>query len=289
MTPKKNGKKYTASILKIEQWDTELPIGSWNGPDPLPLFPKFEQTKDLRELHIHFYPDSEQHLKIKNWMNQNIPTSVKWIFNAMDFYHPQRQKIFFALPSVHILQSKQNSEFRNKHPEIYKGDWDEQLDSCRARFLKYLGEINCSFRYVTENEALDNGTLIMKDYKRPEIISSHDSFPGISTPPKKLWRYFTLTKFVNMLQNQAIWFSRPQFFEDPHEFTMDESSQRELFQWKLDSFAREYNRAIVSNKKSFLMASIPLLTGIPTDKSGKIEKSLINLSDCKRFIKPLYQ
>ncbi len=286
MTSKKNEKNDTPNILKIEQWDVELPTGNWTGPEPLPLFPKFESTKDsiekilaFRELHIQFHPDSEQHPKIVNWVNNNIPNDVKWLFYGLEISHPQIQKIFFALPSVHILQTKQNPEFKNDHPEIYKDDWDQRLDSYRASFLKYLGEINCSFQFVTENEALDNGMLIMKDYKRPEIIGSQDTSPGIRTPPEKLWKYFTLTKFVSMLQNQTIWFSRPQFFEDPHEFTMDESSQHELFQWKLDSFAREYNRAVTSNRESFVIASSPMIIGLPIDKYGKIEKCPINLSD----------
>ena len=60
---------------------------------------------------------------------------------------------------------------------------------------------------------------------------------------------------------------------------MDESSQQELFQWKLDSFAREYNRAIISNKESFLITSTPLITGLPIDVDGKIEKKSINFSN----------
>lgn len=282
----KNNKNDTPHILKIERWDAELPTGNWSGPDPLPLFPSLEQTNspsekllEFRELHIQYHPNSEQHHKIVNWVNNNIPGSIKWLFHGLETHHPQAQNIFFASPSVHILQEEENSKLRTDHPEIFNNDWDTQLDLCRASFLKYLEEINCSVQFVTENEALDNGMLILKDYKRPEIIGSQDISPGIRKPPNKLWRYLTLTKFVNMLQNQTIWFSRPQFFKDPHEFTMDEPSQRELFQWKLDSFSREYNRAVTSNRKSFVMASSPMIRGLPIDKSGKIEKSLIKLSD----------
>ncbi len=281
-----NNKNDTPHVLEIGQWDAELPTGSWNGPDPLPLFPRLKLTNDpvealleFRELHIQYHPNSEQNSKIVEWVNNNIPESVIWLFYGLDISYIQFQKIFFALPSVHTLQEKQNSRFKNEHPEIYKDDWDKLLDSYRFNFLKFLDGIKCSYQLVTENEALDNGMLVIKDYERPGIIGSQDISPGTRTPPNKLWRYFTLTKFVSMLKNQAIWFSRPQYFEDPHEFTMDESSQRELFQWKLDSFAREYNRAVTSNRKSFVTASSSMITGLPIDKDGKIEKGLIKLSD----------
>ncbi|MGK0298022.1 MAG: hypothetical protein ACI9XC_001640 [Gammaproteobacteria bacterium] len=281
-----NNKDNTPHILKIKQWDAELPTGDWTGPDPLPLFPSLEKTNSLgetllefRELHIHYQPNSEQHPKIVEWVNNNIPNDLKWLFHGLDVNYVQFQKIFYAHPSVHTLQEGGDSKFRANHPEVFKKDRDTRVDTCRANFIQYLNEINCSFLFVTENEALDNGMLIIKDYERPRIIGSQDISPGIRTLPNKLWRYFTLTKFVNMLQNQTIWFSRPQFFEDPHEFTMDEPSQRELFQWKLDSFAREYNRAVASHRESFVIASRLMVSGLPMDKQGKIEKSLINLSD----------
>ncbi len=286
-----NNKNSTPHILKIEQWDSELPTGNWNGPEPLPLFPSIKQNNDpaenhleFRELHIQYHPDSEQQQKIVDWVNSNIPKNMKWLFHGLEVNYVQFQKIFFALPSVHILHENQDSEFRKEHPEIFISDWDEQLDLCRTKFIKYLEKINCSYQFVTENEALDNGMLTLKDYKRPDIIGSQDTSPGIRTPPNKLWRYFTLTKFVSMLQNQTIWFSRPQFFEDPHEFTMDEPSQRELFQWKLDSFAREYNRAVTSNREFFVTASKPMIKGLPIDESGKILKSQIRLSDLSNIL-----
>jgi len=281
----KNNKNDTPHILKIEQWDAQLPTGNWAGPDPLPLFPTLEQTNgsgefllEFRELHIQYHPNSEQQPKTVKWVHNNIPDDLKWLFHGLDVNYVQFQKMFFAHPSVHSTQEK-DSEFRANHPGIFEDDWDARLDACRANFIKYLEEINCSFQYVTENEALDNGMLIMKDYERPKIIGSGDISPGIRTPPNKLWRYFTLSKFVSMLKNQSIWFSRPQYFEDPHEFTMDEPSQRELFQWKLDSFVREYNRAVTSNRKSFVTASSSMITGLPIDKSGKVEKSVIKLSN----------
>jgi hypothetical protein len=281
-----NNKNDTPNILKIEQWDAKLPTGNWCGPDPLPLFPhlgqtnnSFESLLEFRELHIQYNPTSDQHYKIVDWVNNNIPTSAKWLFHGLEVNYVQFQKIFFAHPSVHILSEKQNSEFKNPHPEVYEDDWDKNLDSYRSGFLEYLKEINCSFQFVEEYKALDNGMLIMKDYERPNIITSPDVYPGIRNPPNKLWRYFTLNKFEHMLQDQTIWFSRPQFFDDPHEFTMDESSQRELFQWKLDSFVREYNRAVTSNRESFVKATNTMVTGLPMDKHGKIEKSLIKFSD----------
>jgi len=282
----KNKNNDTPHLLKIEYWDAELPTGSWIGPEPLPLFPKFGATSDsneslllFREQHIQYHPDSEQQPKVKEWVNNNIPKDIIWLFHGLDVNYVQFQKIFYAQPSVHSMEEEEGSELRVTHPGIFKDDWDVRLDVCRINFIKYLEEINCSFQFVTENEALDNGMLIMKNYERPRIIGSGDISPGTRTPPNKLWRYFTLSKFVSMLKDQTIWFSRPQYFDDPHEQTMDEPSQRELFQWKLDSFVREYNRAVTSNLKSFVTASSPMVTGLPTDKSGKIKKSTIKLSD----------
>lgn len=270
-----NEKNNIPHILKVEHWDSKLPTGDWKGPEPLPLYPSVE----FNESHIHYYPDKKQHDKIKDWVNNNIPDYVKWLIHGLDFFHSQLQQIFFASPSIYILETEQSSEFKNNHPEIYEDDWDENLNIYRSEFIDYLKEIKCSFHFMTENEALDNGMLEMKNYTKPNIIGSQDIYPGTSTPQKKLWRYFTYEKFVKMLQDNSIWFSRPQYFDDPHEFTMDESSQRELFQWKLDSFAREYNRAVISNKESFLIASMPLIIGLPIGTDGKIEKKSINLSN----------
>lgn len=270
-----NKKNNTPNILKVEHWDSKLPTGEWKGPEPLPLYPSVKFT----ESHIHYYPNKEQHNEIKDWVNDNIPDYVKWLLHGLDFSHPQLQQIFFASPSIYILEAEQSSEFKSNHPEIYKDDWDENLNTFRSKFIDFLNEIKCSFQLMTENEALDNGMLEMKNYTKPNIIGSQDIYPGISTPPKKLWRYFTYEKFGKMFQDNSIWFSRPQYFDDPHEFTMDESSQQELFQWKLDSFAREYNRAVTSNKESFLITSIPLISGLPIGTDGKIEKKSINLSN----------
>ncbi len=268
-------KNNTPHILKIEQWDGKLPTGDWVGPEALPLYPNAE----FNESHIHYYPNKEQHIKIKDWVNDNIPDYIKRHIHGLDFFHPQLQQIFFALPSIYILETEQSSDFKDNNPEIYKDDWDENLDTYRQKFIDFLKEIKCLFHFMTENEALDNGMLEMKSYTKPNIIGSQDMYPGLSTPPKKLWRYFTYKKFVKMFQDNSIWFSRPQHFDDIHEFTMDESSQQELFQWKLDSFAREYNRAITSNKESFLETSTPLIVGLPIGIDGKIEKKSINFSN----------
>jgi hypothetical protein len=120
--------------------------------------------------------------------------------------------------------------------------------------------------------------LNIKGYERPRIINSQDIYPGNSNPPKKLWKYLTTSKFLDILQNQSVWFSRPQYYEDPHEFTMDIPSQRSLFQWKLDSFVREYNRAVVSKQTSYISASAPLVAGLELEEFGGIKSGQISLS-----------
>jgi hypothetical protein len=270
-------------ILKIVDWDADLPTGDWSGPDPQPLYPSIERAIDpkeaaraLREVYIHFHPTKEQNLKILDWVNLNIPEDIKWLFPGLEVDHVQFPKLFLALPSVHCLKEEENFQ----HPEVLKDDWDTRLDACRSHFLQYLAEIGCAFQFVTENEAIDNGMLNIKGYDRPSFINSHDTYiyPGNSNPPKKLWKYLTTTKFLGMLQNQSVWFSRPQFFDDPHEFTMDVPSQRNLFQWKLNSFARAYNRAVVSKQTSFISTAAPLVAGLEVDESGKIKNGQIRLS-----------
>lgn len=279
-------------ILKIDDWDVDLPTGDWTGPDPVPLFPQFglsqdadERLVEIREQNIHFNPNKEQHALILEWVNTNIPENVRWLFHGLDFYHPQIQLVFHSLPSIHLKQTKYEPNLKNQHLKaVYEEGWDEQLDECRTNFLKFLDEIKCPYQFVTESQALDNGMIELKDYKRPHIIGSQDSYPGLSNPPKKLWRYFTLTKFVSLLQSESIWFSRPQYFDDPHEFTMDINSQKELFQWKLDSFAREYNRAVTSGLKTFIASASPLIKGLPISKNGKIDKSNIKLSNLSQAL-----
>ena len=167
----KNNKNNTPYTLEIEHWDTELPTGSWIGPESLPLFPSLERTHDsverlleIRELHILYHPALKQRQKIVDWVKNNISNDIRWLFHGLEEHHPQFQKIFFALPAVHLLQKNEDSKLRISRPEIYKDDWDKRLDSCRANFLKYLEEINCLYQLVRNNEALDNGMLILKEY-----------------------------------------------------------------------------------------------------------------------------
>ena len=65
---------------------------------------------------------------------------------------------------------------------------------------------------------------------------------------------------------------------------MDVNSQKELFQWKLDSFARAYNRAVASDLKTFVSLASPLVKGLPISKEGKIEKSNIKLSNLSKVL-----
>lgn len=283
-----NSKQHSPNILEIVDWDGEFPSGNWIGPEPLALFPfeltsnRDEQVLEFRDSYIQYYPNSEQHGKIVAWINQNIPENLKWLLRGFDFLHPQMQSLFYALNSVHI--SKKDQKLKKSNPEVLEDDWDAQLDAHRNNFLSFLKKIGCQYRLVREYEAIDNGMLILKDNERPNILASHDSYPGEGIPPKKLWRYFTLTKFLDLLQNKSIWFSRPQYFDDPHEFTMDISSQRQLLQWKLDSFAREYNRAVESNRKLYIAKVEPLIEGLPLEDDGKIKKSSIKLTNISKIL-----
>lgn len=96
MTLENNSKNDTPHILEIEQWDAELPTGDWDGPEPLPLFPRLELTNDpaealleFRELHIQFHPNSEQQPKIVEWVNINIPEYVIWLFHGLEVSYIQ--------------------------------------------------------------------------------------------------------------------------------------------------------------------------------------------------------
>lgn len=274
-------------MLKIDNWDADLPTGDWIGPDPLPLFPQLEIISDsaekllfFRELHIQFYPTPEQHQLIIDWVGKNIRDNTKWLFCGLYHSYTQFQYLYCALPSIHETQTKYIPSSNNKHLKaVYNKDWDEKLDISRNAFIKFLKKIKCSFMLISDNQALDSGILEIKEYKRPRIICQQGTFPGTSNPQKKLWRYLTLKKFIRLLQDKDVWFSRPHFFDDPHELTMDLPSQRELLQWKLDSFAREYNRAIVSSLKSFILTTAPLVEGLLLNKDGKIEKQAVKLSN----------
>lgn len=283
-TDNKNEKPH---ILKIELWDVDLPTGDWTGPDPLSLFPHLDQAQKnsdemlraFRELNIQYHPTSDQNKKIIDWVKQNIPEDIKFLFHGLEVNFVQFQKVFHALPSTHIINAKNNSELKSRHPEVYKDDWDSKLDLSRINFIQYLDSIDCKYQLVTEDEAIDNGMINIENYGRPSFIGSPDIYPGNNNSPHKLWKYLTTTKFVDMIQNQSTWFSLPQYFDDPHEFTMDSSSQRELFQWKLDLFARAYNRAVRSNQISYITASAPLILGLDLDETGIIKNKTIKLSD----------
>ena len=185
--------KETPHILKIDDWDAELPTGEWAGPDPLPLFPQFglsgdseEKLIEFREQNIHYSPDKRQHALISDWVKTNVPENARWLIQGLEIYHPHIPLLFHSLPSVHLKENKYEPTPRNQHLKaVYEKGWDEQLDNCRNRFLEFLDEIRCPYQFVTENQALDNGMLELADYKRPSIIGSQDIYPGLSNPPKK--------------------------------------------------------------------------------------------------------
>ena len=169
-------------ILKVDQWDENLPTGDWTGPDPLPLYPSLERANDseeakraFREIHIQFHPTEEQNQKIQNWVNANIPEDIRWLFHGLDFNHVQFQKLFFASPQVHNSNEAENSDFRSQHPTVFNDDWDSRLDTYRSSFISKLKDIGCSFQYVTENEAIDNGMLNIPGYERPRFCLLYTS------------------------------------------------------------------------------------------------------------------
>ncbi len=209
---------------------------------------------------------------------------MKWLLHGLNNF-PWLHLLFYSLPAVYIVQNKFEPTSQNQHLKpVYEDDWDSRLDKLRRGFVQFLREMKCPFIFVTDKEALDNGMLEIREYKRPDIIGSGDVYLGNSEILKKLWRYFSLNKFLSLLRTESIWFSRPQYFDDPHEFTMDVCSQRELFQWKLDSFTREYNKAKISNRDSFILNATPLIVGLPLDGNGLIKKGEVKLSNLSEIL-----
>ena len=50
--------------------------------------------------------------------------------------------------------------------------------------------------------------------------TNHQVFAQPANPDTKIWRYMNFTKFVSMLEHQALWFSRADKLGDPFEGSM---------------------------------------------------------------------
>ena len=257
-------------LISVSNWDAPLPVGDWTGPQPVPLFmPRFgdcddygENIKAFQVTHIRSSATKDQAAKIKDWVKDNVPSQYSWLVQNLTIHHRSLPVTFFALPSSEI--SSDDTAFVAEHPEVLTDSWDVELDKCRLQFIEFLESLGCPPSLMTRNEALDGGVLIKKGYDRPSAMQLPDLFAQF--PGKKLWHYFTLSKFTRFLQTGEVWFSRPQFFDDPHEFSSDEASQRSLIEWRLNLFADEYNSAIRTKREKYL-AVVSNLTA-PLDKSN---------------------
>lgn len=270
-------------LISVSDWDAPLPVGDWTGPQPVPLFmPRFGESADIEEnmkalqiTHIRTPATKDQAAQIKDWVEKNVPSQYSWLVQNLEIYHPTLPVTFFATHSSEV--SADDTAFTSQHPEILTDSWDKELDTCRLQFIEFLKSLGCSISLMTSIEALDGGVLIKKGYERPAAMRLPDMFAQF--PGKKLWHYFTLSKFMRFLQTSEVWFSRPQFFDDPHEFSSDEASQRSLIEWRLNSFADEYNRAVRTNREKYLATVSDLAAPLDKSEDGLIVQQERKLSE----------
>lgn len=274
-------------LIKIEEWDSELPTGDWVGPPALPLYPpslaesiknKDELRKIFRDSHMLLHVSSDQHLVLKNWIATNVPQSMQFLTHGFDFYHPQLKPLFFAHNTIHYdLKIEVNNI--NGRSETLKPSWNEDLDKIRSNFLNVVTGSGADCEFISDEEAEFRGYLIRPAGGRPKSFNTIDLDLHNRENKLKLWKYLSLGKFIRLLQTQEIWFSRPQYFDDPHEFTTDISGQRSIIQWRINSFARSYNDAVRSLRTDYLNESRPLLEGLSISCDGIIQTQTRRLSE----------
>lgn len=269
--------------IEIVEWDAALPIGNWSGPDPVPLFPpkgvlppvSKEDRLDFRVRSIEFAPSSEQQAQIQSWVQQNIPEEMKWLCLGLDNTIQHLPKTFIGIAQAEI---KPEDQLAIGHPEMLGPDWQEKYDAARLDFIAYITTIGCPFQLSSHEDLLDSGQTVHQERDRPLLFQHPDLLMGTSNPPKHLWRYLDLTKFVMLLQQRSIWFSRPQYFDDPHEFSMDTVSQRAAIVWRLNSFRDAYNRAVLLGRSDYLASMSHLIDSLPIESDGTIPACHLRLS-----------
>lgn len=269
--------------IKIVEWDAKLPIGDWSGPDPVRLFPRKgvippvsqEDALDFRVRSIEFAPTSNQQEEIQTWVQQNIPQKMQWLILGLNHTIKHLPKTFYAVAQAEIGPEDKTAI---EHPEMLEPDWQERFDTARLDFIAYLQSIHCPFQLSSAEDLLDSGQTIHQDRDRPPLHQHPDLMMGTSNPPKYLWRYLDLRKFKMLLKQKAIWFSKPQYFDDPHEFSLDTASQRAAIVWRLNSFRDAYNRAIRLGRSDYLETVSHLIDGLPIESDGTISACQLRLS-----------
>ena len=274
-------------LITITDWDAKLPTAEWSGPSPLPLFPPaFGHSAHVDELlssfrDSHIIASVPEHVveKIRDWVEVNVPEDKRWLVQIFE-NQPDLPVKFFALNSVHMAEtdSKDFEAFRDKHPEVFTATWNHSLDQIRAEFAKRLEELGCMVSLVSNEEAIDGGTLTLEGYERPRAFVAGDLQPGTGDPTT-LWRYSNLTKFARLLQTKELWFSRPYKFDDPHEFSTDRTTQQSLVEWRLNSFCRAYNSAVRASRTTYLQAVASLVVGLTRDGDDQIQRQSKRFSE----------
>ena len=273
----------TLNSVEITEWDVELPIGDWSGPDPVPLFPSKgaippvsdDDLIDFRVRSIEFSPSSAKQPQIDSWVEQNIPEDMRWLCIGFEHNIPHLPKTFIGLSQREIEPEGQPAI---EHPEMLEPDWQERFDTVRFAFVEYLQSINCPYQLSSREDLLDKGQTNHRERNRPPPFVFPDLVMGTSNPPKYLWRYLDLTKFVMLLQKSSIWFSRPQYFNDPHEFSMDTATQRAAIVWRLNGFRDAYNRSVLHGRSDYLASVSRLVEGLPIEDDGTISAGDLRLS-----------
>lgn len=269
--------------IEIDEWDATLPIGNWSGPDPIPLFPpkgafppvSEEDILDFRVRSIEFAPSSEQQAQIQSWVQQKIPEDMQWLCLGVKHAIQHLPKTFHAVVQAEIKSEDQTAI---EHPEMLRPDWQERFDAARLDFITYLESIHCPFLLISPEDLLDSGQTVHRERDRPPLLQHPDLQMGTSDPPRYLWRYLDIDKFVMLLQQSSIWFSKPQYFNDPHEFSMDTVSQRAAIVWRLNSFRDAYNRAVLLGRSDYLASVSHLTDGLPIESDGTIPAGDLRLS-----------
>ena len=81
-----------------------------------------------------------------------------------------------------------------------------------------------------------------------------------------------------LLKGKSIWFSRPQYFDDLHEFSLDTTTARVAIVWRLNGFRNAYNQAVQHGRSDYLASVKPLTDGLPIAPDGTISECKLKLS-----------
>jgi len=230
--------------------------------------------------HIVAIVENLDYVKFEDFRHSLPRGIMRHLFMPIPIGNNHFKLAFFKLVDI-------SNKKKKKKPWYYKRENADLLLETRKNFVSQLTHISnkiISIQYLTTRE-LKNFGYIHEEF--PLILP--DTYLGTE---KKLWKYLTMPKFIDLISKSQLWFAKPSTFNDPFESKTNKKSRAEHIWRIMNRIIDDYNIAAYENDDDYLNKQEWIVSGMERQKSGvisavkyenfsKVPKNLLSFSEYK--------